>query len=115
MGPGYQVAQKWANERTGDTSLIDNVSVFRLPVGVKSSEDLKDSANMPYAEQFSESKVDDDVKKQKVVSSSRSWGGFYNNASTVLKGRNVGIAKKQGVLSVRAASMLVMHISLKGF
>eukprot|EP00257_Ricinus_communis_P017909 XP_015576468.1 protein ACCUMULATION AND REPLICATION OF CHLOROPLASTS 3 isoform X2 [Ricinus communis] len=118
LGPGYQIAQEWARERAGDTSILDTLSIFRLPVGVRSPEESKEGLNFLHAADFQEPKTVGVVKEQKHVSSSiSSWGAlsdagfvlvrdFYNNASTMLKSRNADAPKKQGVLSVRAASML---------
>ncbi|OMO60757.1 Cell division protein FtsZ [Corchorus capsularis] len=119
LGPGHQLAQEWAKERAADseaTPVLDNLSMFRLPVGVRSSEELKEGGNNLYATEFLESKSENDVKSPVFPSSSRSRGAssdssfevmreFYNTASTLLKGKT-DVPKKQGVLSVRAASML---------
>ncbi|XP_050231897.1 protein ACCUMULATION AND REPLICATION OF CHLOROPLASTS 3, chloroplastic isoform X2 [Mercurialis annua] len=117
-GPGYQIAQEWAKERAGDTSMLDNLSIFRLPVGVRSWEESKEGLNVSYATELFEPKTEGVVKEQKIAISSVSSLGalsdtgfllvrdFYNSASTMLKSRNVDVPKKQGVLSVRAASML---------
>ncbi|KAF2305729.1 hypothetical protein GH714_007853 [Hevea brasiliensis] len=118
LGPGYQIAQEWARERTGATSVLDTLSIFRLPVGVRHPEESKEGLNISYAAELPELKTEGDDKEQKHVNSGiSSWGAltdagfvlvrdFYNNASTMLKGRNADVPKKQGVLSVRAASML---------
>ncbi|KAK6252176.1 hypothetical protein QUC31_013896 [Theobroma cacao] len=119
LGPGHQLAQEWAKERAADseaTPVLDNLSIFCLPVGVRSSEELTEGVNTLYASEFPELKSENDVKAPSFLSSSRSWGAlsdaslevmreFYNTASTLLKGKT-DISKKQGVLSVRAASML---------
>ncbi|GMJ04506.1 ACCUMULATION AND REPLICATION OF CHLOROPLASTS 3 [Hibiscus trionum] len=116
LGPGNQLAKEWAKERAADseaTPVLDNLSIFRLPVGVRSSEELKEGVN---TKELSESKSENGVKAPALPSSSRSWGALtdasfeamkeiYNNGYTVLKGKT-GVPKKQGVLSARAASML---------
>ncbi|OAY25408.1 hypothetical protein MANES_17G092000v8 [Manihot esculenta] len=118
LGPGHQIAQEWARSRTGATSVLDTLSLFRLPVGVRHPEESKEGPNISYAAELPELKTDGDVKEQKQINSRiSSWGSLtdaglvlvrdiYNNASTRLKGRNADVSKKQGVLSVRAASML---------
>ncbi|KAI5573557.1 hypothetical protein BDE02_10G087500 [Populus trichocarpa] len=115
MGPGYQIAQEWAKERAGATPVLDDMSIFQLPVGVRPSEESKGSLNISYATELSEPKTEDDFKGQTLVNSTiPSWGDagfvsvrdFYNNASTLLKGKNPDVLKKQGILSARAASML---------
>ncbi|CAK7326894.1 unnamed protein product [Dovyalis caffra] len=114
LGPGYQIAQEWAKERAGAPPVLDDMSIFQLPVGVRPSE-LKGSLNISYATELSEPKTEDDFKGQTLVNSSNpSWGDagfvavrdFYNNASTLAKGKNADVPKKQGILSARAASML---------
>ncbi|XVE91892.1 hypothetical protein REPUB_Repub01dG0050600 [Reevesia pubescens] len=119
LGPGHQLAQEWAKERVSDreaTPVLDNLSIFCLPVGVRSSEKLKDGVNTLYATEFPESKSENGVKAPALPSSSRSWGAsndtsfevmreLYNTASTLLKGKT-DVPKNQGVLSARAASML---------
>ncbi|KAK2349998.1 phosphatidylinositol 4-phosphate 5-kinase [Trifolium repens] len=43
LGPGFEVAKEWAQEREADaTPMVDNLSIFHLPVGVRPSEELKD-------------------------------------------------------------------------
>ncbi|XP_020534978.1 protein ACCUMULATION AND REPLICATION OF CHLOROPLASTS 3 isoform X2 [Jatropha curcas] len=117
LGPGYQIAQQWAKERAGASSMLDNLSIFCLPVGVRPSGEFKEGLNISYSAEFPDPKVEDVVKEHKLNSSISSWGAltdagfllvrdFYNNASTTLRGRNADVPKKQGVLSVRAASML---------
>lgn len=105
--------------------VLDNLSIFCLPVGVRCPEESKNCLNMSYSAELADQKSDDDVKEQTLVNSSvSSWGAltdagfvavrdFYNSASTLLKGRNADVPKKQGILSVRAASMLVILISCK--
>ncbi|XP_038994167.1 protein ACCUMULATION AND REPLICATION OF CHLOROPLASTS 3-like isoform X2 [Hibiscus syriacus] len=119
LGPGNELAKEWAKERAADseaTPVLDNLSIFCLPVGVRSSEELKEGVNTLNAKEFSESKSENGVKVPALPSSSRPWGTLtdasfevmkeiYNNGSTVLKGKT-GVPKKQGVLSARAASML---------
>lgn len=88
MGPGYQIAQEWAKERLGDSGprlTHDNLSIFNLPVGVRSSEELKDS---PYISNTSNSEpnIENDVKSQPFITPN--------------------LPKKEGMLSARAASML---------
>ncbi|WCJ33732.1 Protein ACCUMULATION AND REPLICATION OF CHLOROPLASTS 3 chloroplastic [Euphorbia peplus] len=118
LGPGYQIAQEWAKERAGDTSMLDDLSIFHLPVGVRPPEGYKEGVNISYASEIPESNPEDVVKEQKHANSSIASLGavtdtgfllvrdFYNNASMMLKGKQYDAPKKQGVLSVRAASML---------
>ncbi|KAK8507917.1 hypothetical protein V6N13_055387 [Hibiscus sabdariffa] len=118
LGPGNQLAKEWAKERAADseaTPVLDNLSIFHIPVGVRSSEELNEGVNTLNAKDFSESKSENGVKAPSLPSSSRSWGALTDasfeamkeiyNGSTGLKGKT-GVPKKQGVLSARAASML---------
>ncbi|XVE74596.1 hypothetical protein DITRI_Ditri12bG0030000 [Diplodiscus trichospermus] len=110
LGPGHQLAQQWAKERATDSEampVLDNVSIFCLPVGVRCSEELKEGVSTLYATEFPESKSENGVKAPAVPSSSRFevMKEFYNATSTLLKGKT-SVLKKQGVLSARAASML---------
>lgn len=120
MGPGYQIAQEWAKERAGATPVLDDMGIFQLPVGVRPSEESKGSLNISFATELLEPKNEDDFNGRTLDNSNiPSWGdaGFvavrdlYNNASTLLKGKNPDVLKKQGILSARAASMLVIYIS----
>lgn len=107
LGPGHQLAQEWAKERAADseaTLVLDNISIFCLPVGVKSSEELKEGVNTSYATKFPQLKSDNGVNTLNDASL-QVMREFYNAASTVLRGKT-GVRKKQGILSSRAASML---------
>ncbi|XP_059446960.1 protein ACCUMULATION AND REPLICATION OF CHLOROPLASTS 3, chloroplastic [Corylus avellana] len=121
LRPAYEIAKEWAKERaadTGTTSLIHNLSILRLPVGVRPSVELKDNANISLTTQNLDPETEGDAKAEPVVNSSvSSWSGltdagfeavkdFCNNTFTSFKGEYVDITKKQGDLSVRAASML---------
>ncbi|KAB1206064.1 Protein ACCUMULATION AND REPLICATION OF CHLOROPLASTS 3 [Morella rubra] len=113
LGPAYQIAEEWAKERavdTGTTPMLDNLSIFHLPVGVRPSDELKDNYNISFTTPNPDPEAENDGKALPVVNSSiSSWSAlmdFYNNAVTTLKGKYVEVPKQQGVLSVRAASML---------
>ncbi|XVF02954.1 hypothetical protein REPUB_Repub04eG0218700 [Reevesia pubescens] len=99
LGPGHQLAQEWVKERAADLEakpVLDNLSIFCLPVGVRSSEELKEGSNTLYATEFPESKPENGVKAPATSNSSRSSGVLndasfevirecYNTASTPLK------------------------------
>lgn len=105
LGPGYQTAQEWARERAADpgsTSTLDNLSIFCLPVGVRPLEELKDRTTVFNVSKLLEPKNGDDVKALPL------FRDFTSTASTLLKGRTADGQKKQGGLSSRAASMLVI-------
>lgn len=101
LGPGHQIAEEWAKEKTaetGATSMSDNLSIFSLPVGVRPSEELKEGITTQHASERTQRGTFTDSGFEVVKE-------FYSNASTLLKGRT-DEPKKQGVLSARAASML---------
>lgn len=123
LGPAYQIAEKWAKERTTDNGtapIIDDLSIFHLPVGVRPSDELRDNVNISLTTQNPNPETDDDVKARPTVYPSvSSWSAltdagfeavkdFYNSAFTLFNGKYVDVPKKQGVVSVRAASMLVI-------
>lgn len=128
VGPGHHIAEEWAKERAADAGaspVLDNLSIFSLPVGVRSSEQSTDwssgVSNLNLSQQ-QELRSEDDVDTNPTVNSNMSSLSaisgayfdvvreFYSSASTLLKGKTVDNQKKQGVLSVRAASMLVTSI-----
>lgn len=122
LGPGHMIAKEWAKERAADsgaTPVCDNLSIFCLPVGVRPPREIEVSLSTSLATEHTQPKSEADVGAQSPGSSSMSsWGAFtdagfeavrefYCVASTLLKGRT-DVPKKQGVLSARAASMLVI-------
>ena len=123
LGPGSQLAEDWVKERAaedGATVMLDNLSIFRLPVGVKPPEELIDGVNASFPPQDPKTKSEDGVKAQPAVNLSMSSRNsftdtglgavreLYNTASTLVKGKDADNPKKQRNLSARAASMLVM-------
>ncbi|KAM0961003.1 hypothetical protein ACFX13_020756 [Malus domestica] len=121
LGPGSQLAEDWAKERAaedGATVMLDNLTIFRLPVGVKPPEELKDGVNASFPTQDPKTKSEDGVKAQPAYNLSMSSRNsftdtglgavreFYNTASTLVKGKDADNPKKQRNLSARAASML---------
>lgn len=121
---GHQIAQEWAKERAaeaGTTSTLDKLSIFCLPVGVRPSEELNDRINISSPIQYSMPNTEDVMKSKPSINlSSPPWNeltdtgldamrDFYNTASALLKGNSTDPPKKQGLLSVRAASMLVLY------
>ncbi|XP_010270753.1 PREDICTED: protein ACCUMULATION AND REPLICATION OF CHLOROPLASTS 3 [Nelumbo nucifera] len=121
VGPGFYIAQEWAKERavvSVTAPMLANLSVYTLPVGVKSSEKVKDDPKVSYTTQFSEKSSLEDFNADSLGTPTMpSWdtltdAGFeavtdiYNAASTLIKGKFSDIPRKQGLLSVRAASML---------
>ncbi|XP_056164572.1 protein ACCUMULATION AND REPLICATION OF CHLOROPLASTS 3, chloroplastic isoform X2 [Syzygium oleosum] len=118
--PGYEVAREWARERAHDSSssMLNTMSVFQLPVGVKPSNELKDSQNIANSVQNAIQESENVVEAQSLDdSSASSWSGladvgfgavkdFYDAASTLIQGKRPDVHQKQGNLSARAASML---------
>ncbi|OWM90690.1 hypothetical protein CDL15_Pgr020995 [Punica granatum] len=121
FGPGYVAAQEWAKERAENaaaSSILNNLSIFHFPVGVRPSGELQYSLNISNADKHVKEEMENNSVAQTLADSripSRSdltdvgFGAvkdFYDAASSVLKRKEADIPKKQGVLSVRAASML---------
>ncbi|KAH9658720.1 protein ACCUMULATION AND REPLICATION OF CHLOROPLASTS 3 [Citrus sinensis] len=109
LGPGYQIAQQWAKERSADSrasTMIDNLGIFCLPIGVRASEELD-----IFCSQQQEPKTENDVKEPPTGASFDVMRDFYSTAATLLKGKTADVRKKQGVLSTRAASMLKERVS----
>ncbi|GMP59545.1 hypothetical protein CsSME_00022790 [Camellia sinensis var. sinensis] len=109
---------------SGATPTLDNLSIYRLPVGVKPSEELENILSISNTVHL-EKVTGDDMKAQTQITPRMSWDAltdagfevvseFYDNASALLKGNDTDVSKKQGVLSVRAASMLVNNVSSQG-
>ncbi|CAN1137691.1 Protein ACCUMULATION AND REPLICATION OF CHLOROPLASTS 3, chloroplastic [Linum perenne] len=117
LGLGHLIAEKWAKQRAR-TPILDNLSIFPLPVGVRRPEDSGDIEEFPDTEEQQEGNEENAFPEQLRDDPSISSLGaltdagflavkdFYSYASTLLKSRNDEAARKQGVLSVRAASVL---------
>ncbi|RYR37013.1 hypothetical protein Ahy_A09g041946 isoform B [Arachis hypogaea] len=115
LGPGYEVAREWAQERVADaTHMIDNLSIFHLPVGVRPSEDLKDCLKVSFMTEQKEPESVNEVNVSTINEGIPSWNvvtdasleAVKGLASSLLKGKDANKPKKHGVLSDRAASML---------
>ncbi|KAL1803508.1 hypothetical protein ACET3Z_032155 [Daucus carota] len=119
IGAGY--AQDWAiEEAVGNSvsaSVLDSLGIFKLPIGVKPSEELKEDRSITFNRAEKEDILDAEMKPQPQVSPIVPWDALtdasyeavtdlYSNASAILKGNNADVSKKQGNLSARAASML---------
>ncbi|XP_057777709.1 protein ACCUMULATION AND REPLICATION OF CHLOROPLASTS 3, chloroplastic isoform X2 [Salvia miltiorrhiza] len=106
MGPSHSTESKYGTNFTDAAALVDSVSIYRLPVGVKNLEKLEESPVSSNNKRGAAWRIDDDEKTVPNVS----WSGLadvnFNNASIFNKGSSANNSKKQGVLSVRAASML---------
>lgn len=121
MGPGYQIAQEWAKERAaeaGANSVLNKLSIFCLPVGVRPAEELKDNVNISSLTHKTEPQAEDGFKVQTVANFDTGFvvvKDFCNTASALLKGKYADPPRKQGLLSARAASMLVFFYSCSLF
>ncbi|KAK4423331.1 protein ACCUMULATION AND REPLICATION OF CHLOROPLASTS 3 [Sesamum alatum] len=110
LGPGWSgELPKYGSNFSEATALVDSVSIYKLPVGVKHSEKLEDESLNSKTTHGAAWGVDDNQKKQHRPTVS--WAGltdadFNNNVSSSNKGNSTSNSKKQGVLSLRAASML---------
>lgn len=88
LGTENQITEDWADERVADsedTPMLSSLIMYSLPVGVRRSEEC--------------SKLPDTNQQDEI--------DIYNTvASTVINGKDDHTQRKQGVLAVRAASML---------
>ncbi|XP_077246991.1 GTP binding protein isoform X2 [Tasmannia lanceolata] len=112
FGPGFDIAQKWAKERAtafGATAKMDKINAYTLPVGVKFSRQSTVGPQLSNLPQSAEQNTLDDTTGEYTGGRNMpSWDALdiYSAASTLLKRRHVDVSRKQGLLSVRAASML---------
>nr|GMD20967.1 protein ACCUMULATION AND REPLICATION OF CHLOROPLASTS 3 [Ipomoea batatas] len=118
LHPGFQIPQDWGKEGTDDmeTYLADNVSTFKLPVGVKQLEQSKNGSTTSNSwnwaewmtEEIKRAQTQDtkDVSWDRVNSDSEAKLEMDNHASRVTQADQSNFSKKKGVLSIRAASML---------
>ncbi|XP_038720569.1 protein ACCUMULATION AND REPLICATION OF CHLOROPLASTS 3 isoform X2 [Tripterygium wilfordii] len=93
LGPGDQMAQEWAKERAASSSAVtvhDNLCPFHLPVGVRPENELKSGLSISTSMEVLEPRSEDVAEEDSLVSSSR----------------QNSVPEKQGILSIRAASML---------
>lgn len=126
LGPGHSTElSKYGTNFLEATASIDSVSVYKLPVGIKHVEKLEDSSLTSNTKHEAAWRLDDNEKKQNHAGTSISWSGltdidFNNIVPSYKKGNSTVTAKKQRMLSVRAASMLVnsffclMHQNIRG-
>lgn len=128
LGPGFQISEEWTNQGANDCraiSTLDNLRIYKLPVGVKPSEELKNCLNLSNTIHHQEKSGEEDMMAQTQAPLRMSWDAltdagfeavseFYDSASAVFKGTDTDVCKKQGVLSARASSMLVSSISSSG-
>lgn len=117
--PGYLIAEEAANEtnKSGDALMLGNLNIYKLPVGVKPSGDLKDGPNgsrvMHYPEENSEVEMKDETQFSVSVSFDESPDAslqaamdFSSSASARQNRVYPDVSKRNGTLSARAASML---------
>lgn len=84
---------------------VDIVSVYKLPVGIRHFEKLEDTHLTSNTKHGSIWRVDDDDEKKSGLTDT----DFNNKVLSANKGNCTDNSKKQGVLSIRAASMLVNY------
>lgn len=119
IGSGYQFAQEWANKdnKSGPAPMLDNMTIYKLPVGVKPSGDAKGVPNSSNTTHQPEKINDGDMNAEAQFSLSMSWDAFTDASSEALtefyantyagaNGDHPGVSKNHGALSARAASML---------
>lgn len=120
IGAGY--AQDLTTEEAAgnpvSAAVLDSLGIFKLPIGVKPSEELKQDRSITSNRAEKEEIFDTEIKARPQPSPIVPWDALtdasyeavtdiYSNASAILKGKNADVSKKQGNLSARAASMLV--------
>ncbi|KAI3982976.1 hypothetical protein MKX01_010459 [Papaver californicum] len=119
VGPRFDVEQVWAQKKplSGSDPVLGRQISISLPVGVKKSSS-QDWQQFPKSQQPSDPRFLDDIGGvSQGTTDLLSWDALtdasreavkdvYGAASTLLKGNTADIPRKQGVLSVRAASML---------
>lgn len=117
---GYRIAQDSAEEDVNSSagvSVADNPKTFILPIGVRLADDLHETFDRSNSRQPVERLTPEDAQVQAAIASVPPLNGvtnagfdvvaeFWNSATTLLRGQQLDITKKQGVLSARAASML---------
>ncbi|KAL0409070.1 UNVERIFIED_CONTAM: protein ACCUMULATION AND REPLICATION OF CHLOROPLASTS 3 [Sesamum radiatum] len=114
LGPDWSSElPKYGSNFPEATALVDSVSIYKLPVGVKHLEKLENESLNLKATHGAAWGVDDNKKKQHYARPTMSWAGladaeFNNNGPSSNKGNPTSNSKKHGVLSLRAASMLVV-------
>ncbi|XP_058183790.1 protein ACCUMULATION AND REPLICATION OF CHLOROPLASTS 3, chloroplastic isoform X4 [Rhododendron vialii] len=121
LGPGFRISEEWTNQGANDCraiSTLDNLRIYKLPVGVKPSEELKNCLNLSNTIHHQEKSGKEDMMAQTQAPPRMSWDAltdagfeavseFYDSASAIFKGTDTDVCKKQGVLSARASSMLL--------
>ncbi|XP_011070512.1 protein ACCUMULATION AND REPLICATION OF CHLOROPLASTS 3 [Sesamum indicum] len=112
LGPGWSSElPKYGSNFSEATGMVDSVSIYKLPVGVKHLEKLEDESLNSKTMHGAAWGVGDNKKKQHYARPTMSWAGsadadFNNNVSSSNNGNPTSNSKKHGVLSLRAASML---------
>lgn len=124
FGPGFSFAQLWAKQRAGfiRSGQNDMVEIFTLPIGVKfssemcsnhkacSESDLPETSSKMYSDPLHTANFSS--RDQLSDNGLEALTEIYNIAFKVLKRRNVDEPRKRGLLSERAASMLVIYFHL---
>ncbi|KAL6579559.1 hypothetical protein OROMI_009775 [Orobanche minor] len=109
LGAGYSnEMSKLGTNFSETTTLVDSISIYKLPVGVKHLDKLEDTLLTSNTKE----RVDDNEKNQyhPGPGPSMSWAGLtdadFNNCVPSFNQKNSTSTYKKGVLSSRAASML---------
>ncbi|KAL9229471.1 hypothetical protein vseg_004934 [Gypsophila vaccaria] len=102
--------QEWYEEElnvTESAPVADNPKYFQLPVGVKLPDQIHSSSDRADFRRPVDKITDEDTTvPASSVPSFEVVSDIWSTASTLLKGNNNDVPKKQGLLSARAASML---------
>lgn len=119
--PGFHIAQLWAKERTSLhlNDKANETEILSLPIGIKTSESCS-GYSMNVDPSFFEKFDDNDNAKESTSGQAIASGNvlteagvevvleIYNSALALIKGRNLNGSPNGGLLSSRAASMLVI-------
>lgn len=112
LGPGFHMAKLWAQERdaTKTSKSVDGIDTFTIPVGVRFSGNQESMQGKICCDDGELTSFNAENVPTRGPSSDNGLGavlGICNSAVEIIKGRSMVEPRKQGVLSNRAASMLV--------
>lgn len=121
LRPGNDTSEGLATEGTENieaNDMVDNTSTYKLPVGVKQKEQLQTSPGSSNSRNYTGRKSEESkIAQSRDVSSlsqdamdeeySKIMADVYNSNPSLTERNYASVPKKKGVLSSRAASMLV--------
>lgn len=123
-GPGKDTSEGLAAEGTENSegkNTVDNTSTYKLPVGVKHKEQLQTSAGSSNSRNSGRKSEESKVAQPRDISNlsqdevdedySEIISDVYNSNLPLVEKSYASGPKRKGVLSTRAASMLVNSLS----